>query len=831
MHQLLKQKLNYKALFFLLLLVVSAPLCSQGKESIPEIEKVYLHTDRTTYVAGESLWYKAYLVYAYNHLLFDHSGILYVELVSPDSRVVARNNTKLIGGLGHGDFELTKSNGINKIGKYQIRAYTNWSRNFGNDFIFKKEIEIIDVFESQKIANNAAAISNAGSNNTVENKRLITETNLDIQFFPEGGPLIENVSSVVAFKAADKNGNPVNIQGQILDDSNEVVAMFASVHDGMGKFALKPTKGQKYHAKITVANTTEIEMPLPKVQEEGFVLSSRKIKDTEILTIKTNEQTLLKHPNSNLTIRYASRGITYFEEVVTLAKGSLSIQLPKDNLPEGITQITLFDDEARPQSERLVYINKNQNVNVVLSTDKTTYSPREKVVLKVLSKNSLGEAVPASYSIASTDLNGVKDEKNYSTNISSYFLMESDIRGKIHNAGYYFDASNPNRFRFLDLLLLTQGWRDFLWKQLPEVKENPIYDVEKGINISGRVKQLFGSKPAAGNTISLALFNKSIESFTEITDDSGKFSFNDLEITGKARIMLNTKNKRGKNDGMFVLDSIFNTPIAVDYKANNESANLSSDMSLVANNIYKKHIDFEVLPENILDEVEINGKKRPTAMNTIHKNLLGNSYVVGTENVPFSNIFQLLTEAVPLLEIVNNELIKFTRNNSGALIVINNIRILDPSLDENEPSNIYNYLSSYQPDDIIRIESDNTAVASMMYGDAGKNGVILIYTKENKDFAESKTKKDYQSIKKQIVGYYEARTFYSPDLENTTEKSRNAAIRNTLYWNPYIHPDTKGNAQVEYFNTAVETEVKVTLQGITATGIPVVVKTKYNIAK
>ena len=125
---------------FLIIIVTSTSLFSQEKPSIPDIEKTYLHTDRSNYVVGESLWYKAYLVYAYNNLLFNHSSILYVELISPDSKIVACNKTKLVGGIGHGDFKLTKSNGVTKPGKYQIRAYTNWTRNFGNDFVYKKGI-------------------------------------------------------------------------------------------------------------------------------------------------------------------------------------------------------------------------------------------------------------------------------------------------------------------------------------------------------------------------------------------------------------------------------------------------------------------------------------------------------------------------------------------------------------------------------------------------------------------------------------------------------------------------------------------------------------------
>jgi hypothetical protein len=115
---------------------------TKPKSAIPDIEKVYLHTDRTHYTVGESLWYKAYCVYAYTNILFDNSKILYVELVSPESKIISRNVTRLEEGLGHGDMILSDSIGV-KPGTYQLRAYTNWMRNYGDDFVFKKEIQII----------------------------------------------------------------------------------------------------------------------------------------------------------------------------------------------------------------------------------------------------------------------------------------------------------------------------------------------------------------------------------------------------------------------------------------------------------------------------------------------------------------------------------------------------------------------------------------------------------------------------------------------------------------------------------------------------------------
>ena len=131
LNDLAKQLLNS----LLIAVLATTLLYAQEKKSIPSIEKIYVHTDRTTYTLGESLWYKVYSVYAYNHILFNESNILYVELISPDSKIIARNKTFLEGGLGHGDFVLSDSEGV-KPGIYQIRAYTNYSRNFDNDFVF-----------------------------------------------------------------------------------------------------------------------------------------------------------------------------------------------------------------------------------------------------------------------------------------------------------------------------------------------------------------------------------------------------------------------------------------------------------------------------------------------------------------------------------------------------------------------------------------------------------------------------------------------------------------------------------------------------------------------
>ena len=787
---------------------------TQEQVSAPNIEKIYLHTDRNYYTMGESLWYKAYSVYAYNNLLFDNSNVLYVELISPDSIIIARNKTLLKEGLGHGDFKLTDSIGVKKSGTYQLRAYTNWSRNFGEDFVFNKEIQILDIFNQTSTKNNVPL--NEKVNKTLDKDiNGATKNNIKVQFFPEGGSLIENVSSIVAFKVIDVNGFPVKIQGKVLNSNNELIALFASVHDGMGQFNLKPVKGERYHATITSSNTDDIEISLPKANEKGYLLSYKKLKGKDIITVKTNKETLLQYPNAPVTITCATRGISYFEGTQPLTNTTLSFELPKTDFPEGISQLTLYDSNLKPQSERLVYVEKQHDIDVAVATNKRVYKPKEKVMVTVSSKSKIGEVVPASFSLSSIDMNGV-ETKDYGINICSYFLMQSDIRGKVNNPSYYFDHSNIKRLNHLDLLLLTQGWRDFLWKTVPKVKDSIRYHVEKGITISGMVKQLLGKKPKVNSDVTLALMNQDglMSMLTSLTDSIGKFKFKNLAFAGEVTMLLNVKNEKGKNSGMFVLDSLQLTPMAVNYKS--DEIVYTSQSKIIKEKVYKKHVMFGVPAENVLDEVEIIVKKKDKGPQSLYGRG-DNTYVVDEKTMHFTDIFQLIQFTIPGVTVSGGN-VGFARfGGNPAYIMVDGVE-----WDQAD-------LRGVNTDEVAKIEAFK-GPSTAIFGSRGGNGVIIIYTKEGK--INKKAIPVFHSIKQKIDGFYDARVFYSPDLENLpTEIDPSTSIRNTLYWNPYVHPDETGTIDATYYNSEVETKVKVTLEGITATGIPIVRHTHYTIEK
>ncbi|WP_281336043.1 hypothetical protein [Flavobacterium eburneipallidum] len=805
---------NCRLLCFLGFVLSLGFLQAQEIKTNPDVEKVYLHTDNSIYAIGDDLFYKVYNVRASNNILFDNSNIVYVELISSNQEIIARNKTNIEIGLGHGDFKLTDSIGV-KPGVYQLRAYTNWNRNFGDQFVFKKNIEIIDVFESNsKVNSTKKEDKRAKSQPQIQPITTNSLNNYKVDFFPEGGSLLENVASIVGFKAVDANGSPIEITGDIFDSDNQLITSFSSVHDGMGKFQILPMEGKKYYAKIKTLQGGTLQENLPNVQKQGYLLSYKALKGRNIISILTNQATLLQNPNAAVTVICKAKGISYLENGQTITQTVTSFELEKNATPDGISQITLLDSNSKPHSERLIIIEKEKDFQVTVATDKPIYKPNEKAIVTISSKSNDGMAKSGSFSLSVTDTNGIIEEKEYDSNICSYFLMESDIKGKVHQPGYYFDINNPKKLDHLDNLLLTQGWRDFLWKTIPKATDGINYIAEKGFTITGRVKQVFSDKAKTDYRVGLVLLNKKhINTFKTKTDSTGSFKFENIMFSDKTDMSLNSRDEKGKFKGEIVLDSVGNAPVAVSFKK--EPINWSESTRIVVDNIFKKYTAFGVKSENMLKEVEI--KVQNKKYTPVLYGIPDYKYMIDKKEAKKKN---------NAAELIEDQCFGVIRPNFS--MEVNSY--FDPEstypmilIDGNQAYEAAE-LMTIAPEDIIKIEVASGKAVEAVYG---RGVVISVFTNGNR----SKIINEYfHTVKVKIDGFYTARVFYSPTPEQA-ELENKLAVRNTIYWNPYVHPDKTGNATVNYYNTKVETKVKVALEGITATGIPVVKKTYYEIKK
>ena len=229
------------------------------------IEKVHLHLDRQLYFPGDTIWFKAYVITGSEHQLSALSRILYAELIGPKDSVFKRLTLGLDTGVAAGDFGLLYNI---TPGSYHIRAYTNWMRNAGPEYFYDQAVTVAAFSNPGGTAGSQAPLaqSSQGASQQPAGK-------VDLQFFPEGGDLVNGLRSKVAFKAVNQNGIAEDVTGSIVDNSGDEVATFSSQHLGMGVFPLGPQAGKTYTAKVTAADGSTFIVPLPVAKTGGFTLS------------------------------------------------------------------------------------------------------------------------------------------------------------------------------------------------------------------------------------------------------------------------------------------------------------------------------------------------------------------------------------------------------------------------------------------------------------------------------------------------------------------------------------------------------------------------------
>ena len=150
-------------LYFVTLLILgplTTSYCQSGKVKTQSsfAEKIYLQLSSNVYTTDQTIWFKSILTTAFDHKPSTTSGVLYVELITPNENIIYSKLIKIQAGTGDGFFQL-KDNYV--AGRYMLRAYTKWNKNFDHDFMFK---EYIDVFPSSNIISENQAISNVTLN-------------------------------------------------------------------------------------------------------------------------------------------------------------------------------------------------------------------------------------------------------------------------------------------------------------------------------------------------------------------------------------------------------------------------------------------------------------------------------------------------------------------------------------------------------------------------------------------------------------------------------------------------------------------------------------------
>ena len=520
-------------------------------------ERIYVQTDRPIYNLYDTIWYKVWVMQAGTLLPTEKSQLVYVDLINEENRVTQTAQYTLKGGGANGQFVLTKA--IQDKGLYRIRAYTRWQKNFGDSACFEKIIPIWGDRSKELEKKRFVSVTNKSGRDVfitqgqfqkrkqkAEEEKLIQaqkranrEFELDVQFLPEGGKLIAGVPNRVAYKALSPDGRSVPVEGTIVDQNGKDIVSFASEHKGMGSFLLLPDTGKQYSARLF----NDQLIPLPPVEKEGVTLMvvSKPTADTLVVAVNASPGVIANQ--TQFTLLAESRGLPTKEAFnIRMNKSHVLLLIPKENLKSGINRLTLFTADGRPLCERLVYIDRKDELTFDIKANWEIKSDTDQMMTLKIRPKMNGATVQSAFALSVTNKNRVPVDSIQKT-FRSEMLLSSDLKGFIEEPGYYFNNPYDSICKQLDLLLLTHGWGGYEWDDVTRKKFTHLPDT--AFTISGTVTNLLG-KPIQGRKISLIVQGgKFIIDMTR-TDPKGRFAFSNLDVreTSMVRVKIEKEKKK-----------------------------------------------------------------------------------------------------------------------------------------------------------------------------------------------------------------------------------------------------------------------------------------------
>jgi hypothetical protein len=754
------------------------------------IEKAYLHFDKPYYAAGDTMYFKAYVTLGERHDLSKASGILYVDLISPKNISVASIKIQLVDGVGWGDFALPDSW---QEGNYRVRAYTKYMRN-DPDYFFDQVIPIGSV-SNNSVAENSTAMAQS--------------VKADVQFFPEGGDLVTGLVSKVAFKAIGTNGLGINVKGLIVDNTNNEVSRFSSTHLGMGIFYFEPQEGKSYKAKITYADGSQNTVDLPKPKLEGIVLAVSDTLDKMSIEMHCNKAYLQNNLNKDVNLVVYSGGMVTSVNT-KLDNRAIGMDVPNKNFVSGIVKVTLFSQSGEPLSERLLFLQNHDLLNLAVTSNKTAYKNNEKVQINVNAKNNAGTAAAGHFSVAVIDESKLPVDENIENTILTNLLLTADLKGYVEKPNYYFSNNTKNTSADLDALMLTQGYRRFSWKELLN-DSYPKFTIpsETAFAIAGQAK--IDGAPMAKKSILLratsdAIFGNRL--LSQQTDETGKFKFEGLVFNKTAQFVIQSEKSKGKT-AQITLDAEEPGPVVSNNNLPGRAGDVNVAMQVYLNNV-KEQSNFINNNTVVLENINVKGKP-----------LYKSSSLSGAGNADQVLINDDIRGFANLSDVLNGKL--HGGYVQSGIPYLSSSRTIGAGMAANEPmlvivdgvsySGSIDNFSTSSIETIEVLKSQNAAI----YGVQGASGVLVINTKQTTLLPESQTT-PLGVLQFKRTGFYKAREFYSPKYETTDRANNQPDLRTTIFWKPELLTDKDGNASFDYYNADGHGTYRLVIEGIDEKG-------------
>jgi hypothetical protein len=754
-------------------------------DEIPR-EIAYLHLNKSTYLEGEQIAFTAYVVNKQN-LKPSEATNLYIIIKDDKNKVVKEKLVLVEDGTSSNTIRVDS---LFTVGNYTISAFTNWMRNFKEQNYFVENIKIIEAESSD------------------ENIASTSTENIDLQFLPESGHLLNGVINTVGVIAKKQDGKGIaNAEIRIVNDKNKELAQCKLNRFGIGKFSFIPETGVAYKAEVSYpgVQSKNFELNVP-VERNGIILSAITTQEELRLLVKTNPESSrsLKNETYSLLLHNLTESKMY--DIDFNDKFSIPFLFNLKDFPPGINTVTLFNSKNNIIAERIFF-----NYN---NLPKTTFeSPNFKassdsIEIQLKTKQAL-DSIKVSVSVLPKF--SLSDQNNHS--ITSYLLLQPHIKGVVQQADWYFNEIDKHKIRELDNLLITQGWSTYDWNFVfnKDLKITYQYEdllkIEAVLNKPDKKNQEFlihASSTRAPQRINVP-GNK--ESF--IVDDFFHTTESELKISRVDGNRLLPANLFVRFSPNAFPDLYTNSPyVQPDLKENAPNINLEQPVVFFEEGR-------EILDEVIVEKKNDKVKERERDLN---KHNWGKASVIELEDVGlFRYLYQYLLSKPGIrenptgpgfLSSIASLSIKTSNSTSENVRDIFVSRTMQMYLDDMPISS--DFFNFYPLDLVDYVDINRTGVGG---GFMDANGSIRVYSKFTSIYEDSQTIRPQEF--NYPVAFSQQKKYYIPKFSN--EYSDFFQSYGLIDWKPLLKSNSNG--EISFKIKKPQVDYQLIIQGISDDGV------------
>lgn len=761
----------------IILIMASGALSAQdtrksedGIKNFGYSEMLYVQADRDIYFTGEDVFIKIYRFNALTHTPGNVSKVAYTDLFDNYRNPLIQIKTEINDFSGSAVLRLPDTL---STGNYFIRSYTNWMQNFPAELYSYKRISVINPFEKM-------------SRFKIPSSRQQPDT---VIFYPETGFLIQGVENRTGFRCLTLNGDPVKMNGIIINEDNDTLGLVSSDKNGFGIVSITPTGPGNIYLQVDAKTRPGRKYPLPEIFEGGITFTVKS--DARYFEIRLNipEDHKFQKQGDKAFIVYTPVSSVPIRKSLSPAGNNLII-LKRDELPYGLALLKVTDEAGNLMAERWIINDKADQLRYEIKIPSDLYSTRERVSVSVNVRDADDKPEKSDLLISVV--------KSFTSDNSRFRTLARQIQlpaaGAIDIDQQLPDINDCLMFFPLNDELFASR-KDFSLispEYLPEIE---------GHLVSGTIMERATGVPLQNEHITLSFIGKAAHCSFAKTDDQGNFNFvisnkelNEIVIQPLSADLRDCYIEL-KDPFIIPAKHFRAAPLYLD--SNKLELINKAIISMQVKNIYSPFLN----------------KPADNTVLTSTRSFYGDpdKIIELSGFIELGSLKEVVKEIVPGLSTQK-------RNDKINFRLIN---MLPGHPFETSPLVLFDGVPVYDIEKLLDIKSaeiERIEVVNSRYfiSDIVLEGIVNFISKKADmnmlDFDKTIFRQEFNALQ-------ETPRYYFPDYSADSLKSgRIPDFRNTLYWNPDLSTDSEGNVQFEFYTSDESGEYTVIVEGVSGDG-------------